>query len=68
MLPTKKDAGVITVHNSDNKGEIVLYQPDQFMQLDVLGENEPVWLTQSQMISLFNRDKSVISRHIKIFC
>ncbi len=45
--------------------EIVLYQPNEQMSLDVKLENETVWLTLNQMASLFGRDKSVISRHIK---
>jgi hypothetical protein len=35
------------------------------MSLEVKLENETVWLTLNQMASLFGRDKSVISRHIK---
>ncbi|MBQ2291673.1 MAG: virulence RhuM family protein [Paludibacteraceae bacterium] len=45
--------------------EIVLYQPNEQMSLEVKLENETVWLTLNQMASLFGRDKSVISRHIK---
>ena len=45
--------------------EIVLYQPNEKMSLEVKLENETVWLTLNQMASLFGRDKSVISRHIK---
>ena len=44
--------------------EIVLYQPNEQMSLEVKLENETVWLTLNQMASLFGRDKSVISRHI----
>jgi len=44
--------------------EIILYQPDNSIQLDVRMENETVWLTQNQMVDLFQRDVSVISRHI----
>ncbi|GHS86036.1 hypothetical protein FACS1894201_06460 [Bacteroidia bacterium] len=47
------------------KNEIVLYQPDNAIQLEVLVENETVWLTQAQMVMLFDRYVSVISRHIK---
>ena len=45
--------------------EIVLYQPNEQMSLEVKLENETVWLTLNQMASLFGWDKSVISRHIK---
>ncbi|MBR4617232.1 MAG: virulence RhuM family protein [Kiritimatiellae bacterium] len=48
-----------------SENQIVVYQPDGTMRLDVRLENETVWLTQSQMGELFRRDVSVISRHIK---
>ena len=47
------------------KDEIVLYQPDESVQLEVRLEDETVWLTQQQMAELFQKDISVISRHIK---
>lgn len=34
-------------------GEIVLYQPDEAVKLQVRIENETVWLTQAQMVELF---------------
>jgi prophage maintenance system killer protein len=50
----------------ESKGEIIIYQaPDGTTDLDVRLENETVWLTQAQMVELFGRDKSVISRHIR---
>lgn len=49
-----------------NRGEVIIYQSaDGLAHLDVLLNNETVWLTADQMASLFQRDKSVISRHIK---
>ena len=47
------------------KGEVAIYQPDNSIHLEVLTYQETVWLTQAQMVMLFDRDKSVISRHIK---
>lgn len=44
--------------------EIILYQPDATLSLDVRLENDTVWLTQAQMSELFSRDRSVITRHI----
>ena len=44
--------------------EIILYQPDSTLSLDVRVENETVWLTQAQMSDLFQRDRTVITRHI----
>jgi hypothetical protein len=46
--------------------DIVIYQsPDGQTQLDVQIDNQTVWLTQAQMALLFERDQSVISRHIR---
>jgi hypothetical protein len=49
----------------DYKNEIILYQPDNSMKLEVRLENETVWLSLNQISKLFDRDKSVVSRHIK---
>ena len=46
------------------KGEIILYQPDNSVQLEVRMESETVWLTQAQMAELFQKDRTVITRHI----
>ncbi len=47
------------------KNEIVLFETeDKAIKLSVQIENETVWLSQAQMIKLFDRDQSVISRHI----
>ena len=46
------------------KNEIVLFE-NQNVKLEVNVNDETVWLTQNQMARLFDRDKSVISRHIK---
>lgn len=47
------------------KGEILLYQPDSSISIEVLMEADTVWLSLGQMSMLFDRDKSVISRHIR---
>ena len=47
------------------KDEIVLYQPNETIQLEVRLQNETVWLNLNQLSMLFDRDKSVISRHIR---
>ena len=47
-----------------NKGEIVMYQPDETIRLEVLVENETVWLTQQQMADLFLTTKQNISLHV----
>ena len=49
-----------------NRGEIVLYgAPDGSVRLDVRLEKETVWLDLNQIAALFERDKSVISRHLR---
>ena len=53
---------------SDSKmdeNKIVIYQTeDGQTQIDVRLENETVWLTQAQMAELFQKDQSVVARHI----
>lgn len=49
-----------------DQGSITLYQtPDGCSALDVRLNGETVWLSLNQMSSLFERDKSVISRHLR---
>lgn len=50
---------------STDHGKIVLYKAkDGQTALDVHLKDETVWLTQTQMAELFERDQSVISRHL----
>ena len=48
----------------ENKNEIIIFE-NQNVKLEVNMKDETVWLTQEQMSKLFDRDQSVISRHIK---
>ena len=48
-----------------NQGEIILYQPDDEVKLEVRLENETVWLSIEEMAQLFGRDISVIGKHIR---
>ena len=48
----------------DSKSEIILYQPDNEVRLEVRLEDETVWLTQTQISELFQRDRTVITKHI----
>jgi len=48
-----------------NQGEIILYQPDEEIKLDVRLENETVWLSIDEMSHLFGRDISVIGKHVR---
>ena len=46
------------------QGEIILYQPDETVRLEVRLEDDTVWLTQAQIVALFQKAKSTISFHI----
>ena len=48
----------------DNKGEIILYQPDSEMKLEVRLEEETVWLTQEQIAILFGTKRPAITKHL----
>ena len=50
---------------NEERGEIVLYQPEGEVRLEVRMERESVWLSQVQMADLFQKDRTVIGRHIK---
>ena len=47
------------------KGEIILYQPNEIIRLEVRLEEESVWLSIDDMAKLFDRDKSVIGKYIR---
>jgi len=53
------------MEDSQNKGEIVIYQPDEVTRLEVRVEGETVWLNRHQLASLFGRDVKTIGKHIK---
>lgn len=48
----------------NNSGIEIFKSEDGKTQVQVVLENETVWLSLNQMVTLFQRDKSVISRHI----
>lgn len=48
----------------EKQGEIIIYQPDEAVRLEVRLEDETVWLTQAQIAELFQRDRTVITKHI----
>ena len=47
------------------KDEIVLYQPNETIQLEVHLKDETVWLTQQQMADLFGTQRQAITKHLK---
>ena len=46
------------------QGEIILYQPDETVRLEVRLEDETVWLNRQQMAELFDRDVKTIGKHV----
>ena len=62
MLNSKFDS--MQSIESSNKGEIVMYQPDETIRLEVRVEDETVWLSQAQMAELFKATKQNVSLHI----
>jgi len=50
---------------SGNRGEMILYQPDGSLELEVLMENDTVWLSQMQMAELFQTTRPNVTMHIK---
>ena len=49
---------------SASENQIVVYQPNETVRLDVRLENETVWLNRHQMAQLFGRDVKTIGKHI----
>lgn len=47
------------------KGEIVVYQPDEITKLEVRVRDETVWLTQEQIAQLFGVKRPAITKHIR---
>ena len=51
--------------SENGKSEIIIYQTaDGLTKIDVLAENENLWLTQAQIAEVFGRERSVITKHI----
>ena len=52
--------------DEQNKGEIIMYQTeDGLTEIQTMLVDDTVWLNRAQMAELFQRDRSVIGRHIK---
>jgi hypothetical protein len=50
--------------DAEQTGEIVMYQPDETIRLEVRMDHETVWLNRQQMAALFVRDIKTIGKHI----
>ena len=53
------------MENNQDRGEIVIYQPDEVTRLEVRVEGETVWLTQEQIALLFGVKRPAITKHIR---
>ena len=60
----QKDNNISPVFSPSNSGEIVLYQPDDDIRIEVRLDKDTVWLTQQQIADLFGVKQPVISKHI----
>ena len=58
-----KNNGMNNIESS--KGEIVMYQPDETIRLEVRVEDETVWLSQAQMAELFGTKRQAITKHLQ---
>ena len=65
MEISENKAGIGKESIGEDKGEIVVYQPDEITRLEVRINDDTVWLTQGQMSDLFGRDRTVITKHIR---
>ena len=67
-LQTRIDYQLFDYHYMEQKkrltGEIVLYQPDDTIRLEVRMDDETVWLTQAQIATLFGVKQPAISKHL----
>ena len=61
--PSGGNASQVQMESAEN--QIVVYQPNETVRLDVRLENETVWLTQAQLCELFGVVKSNVSYHLK---
>ena len=58
-------ASEMTPQQNIQQGEIILYQPDETIRLEVRVEDETVWLTQQQMAELFGTGRQAITKHLQ---
>ena len=56
---------IIKQENSEQaSGEIVVYQPDEITRLEVRLQDDTVWLTQTQIATIFNVGRPAVTKHI----
>ena len=65
MSKAEPSGGSATMaHIEPTENQIVVYQPNESVRLDVRLENETVWLNQARLAELFCVDRTVVNRHI----
>ena len=58
------EQNVITSHQEKSSGEIILYQPNDSISIEVRINQDTVWLNRQQLAMLFDRDVKTIGKHI----
>ena len=53
-----------TLSRQKPENEIIIYQPDSTLKLEVRLEDETVWLTQQQIADLFGTKRPAITKHL----
>ena len=56
---------IVNEVSAKEQNQIILYRPNDTISLEVRLENDTVWLSQAQIAELFERDRTVIGKHIK---
>ena len=60
----ERSRSILNLKHHTGQGEIVMYQPDETIRLEVRLENDTVWLNRQQLAILFGRDVKTIGKHI----
>ena len=60
----ERSRSILNLEHHTGQGEIVMYQPDETIRLEVRLENDTVWLNRQQLSELFGRDVKTIGKHI----
>ena len=56
---------IVLKEDARGRGEIVVYQPDELLKVDVLIDEDTVWLTQEQIAQIFSVGRPAITKHIR---
>lgn len=56
---------IVLKEDTPDRGEFVVYQPDELLKVDVLVDEDTVWLTQDQIAHIFSVGRPAITKHIR---